>query len=135
VSLIKPGSIFDNAEVQTVKPGKPGNQQFPGGFKGIDVCLYAANGCNGGKVKDGLQSGNKSDTFKVNITGNFGVNYAANLDSFPIKFQTENGSYELAGKPKPKPPKPVPEPGTGVALALVAAGAARALKRKNVVQP
>lgn len=144
VSLIKPGSVFDNAEVQTVKPdkpgkpgnsSKPGNQQFPGGFKGIDVCIYAANGCNGGDVKDGLQSGGKSDTFKVNIAGNFGVNYAASLDSFPIKFQTANGSYELAGKPKPKPPKPVPEPGTGVALALVAAGAARALKRKNVVQP
>jgi hypothetical protein len=150
VSLIKPGSIFDNAEVQkaevqTVKPNKSGksgkppdnssNQQFPGGFKDIDVCIYAANGCNGGDVKDGLQSGGKSDTIKVNITGNFGVNYAATLDSFPIKFQTENGSYELAGKPKPKPPKPVPEPGTGVALGLVAAGAARGLKRKKVVQP
>lgn len=144
VSLIKPGSVFDNAEVQTVKPdkpgkpgnsSKPGNQQFPGGFKGIDLCIYAANGCNGGDVKDGLQSGGKSDTFKANIAGNFGVNYAASLDSFPIKFQTANGSYELAGKPKPKPPKPVPEPGTAVALALVAASAARALKRKNVVQP
>lgn len=123
------GKVFDK-----VRAGNGPQQNYPGGFKGIDVCIYAANNCSGGNVKQGLQSGGNSDTFKVNIAGNFGVNYAATLGSFPIKFQTESGSYELAGKPSSKSPKPVPEPGTAVALGLVAAGAARGLKRKKVVQ-
>ncbi|MBD2742423.1 cistern family PEP-CTERM protein [Coleofasciculus sp. FACHB-1120] len=122
------GKVFDK-----VRAGNGPQQNYPGGFKGIDVCIYAANNCSGGNVKQGLQSGDTSDTFKLNITGNFGVDSAASLGSFPIKFQTENGSYELAGKPLSNLPKPVPEPATALALGFVAAGAARALKRKNVV--
>lgn len=71
------------------------NQNFPGGFSGINVCIYAANTCSGGAIGGGLQSGGNSDTIQVTLTGNFASSLT--LTAFPIKFQTEAGSYELAG--------------------------------------
>ncbi|MGA9378638.1 MAG: cistern family PEP-CTERM protein, partial [Phormidium sp.] len=90
-------TIFDTAIIQK------GQQQFTGGFKQIDVCIYAV-GCNGGDVKEGLQSG-QSTTFTLEISGNFwdsalGKN-SVTLSDFPIKFQTGSGSFEPAGVPEP----------------------------------
>lgn len=74
---------------------------FPGGFKNIDVCVFGGNSCNGGDIKEGLQSGNNSDTFMLNLFGNFGSDPSVTLSAFPIKFQTATGSYEAAGVPEP----------------------------------
>ena|SRR6478672_965734 len=128
MSLSQPGSVFKNI-------AEPTNQNFPGGFKNIDVCIFAANNCSGGNVNNGLQLGGKSDTFKVNIAGNFtdsfGMNYVT-LSSLPLKFQTAAGSFELAGQ---QPRKKVPESGTTAALGLTALGAVVFLKRKVVSSP
>lgn len=73
---------------------------FPGGFQDIDVCLYAANNCQGGNVNQGLVNNPSpnSDTFTLTLNGTFpdGLDF---LDSnnFPIKFQTEAGSFEFTG--------------------------------------
>lgn len=80
-----------------VKP----TSNFPGGFKNIDVCVFGGNTCNGGDIKKGLQSGGQSDTFMLNIFGNFGSDPSVTLSAFPIKFQTEQDSYEAAGVPEP----------------------------------
>lgn len=120
------GSVFKTTELQT----KP--QNFPGGFKNIDACV-SANGCSGGNVKDGLQSGGNSDTYKVNIAGTFNMDYSgakATMTSFPVKFQTSDGSYEVTGTGRRK----VPEPATTGALGVVALGAFGLLKRKAVAE-
>lgn len=83
------GQIFDLATVQN------GQQQFPGGFKQIDLCMYAANNCAGGNVNQGLTPGS-TDTFTLRIGGNFSSG-VVNFADFPIKFQTSAGSFELAG--------------------------------------
>lgn len=88
VALSSAGTTFDSI---TPNP----NQNFPGGFRGINVCIYAANTCSGGAIFNGLQSGGNSDTVQVTLTGNFASSLT--LAAFPIKFQTEAGSYELAG--------------------------------------
>jgi|GEM_PF-1205328 hypothetical protein len=72
-------------------------QNFPGGFKDINVCIYAANNCSGGAIMQGLQSGSSEDAFRLEIAGDFGATPSVLLASFPIKFQTEAGSFELAG--------------------------------------
>jgi hypothetical protein len=124
-------------------------QNFPGGFKNIDVCIFAANGCNGGNIKQGVQSGGESDTFTFNILGAFGAQPSVTLDSFAIKFQTQAGSFEFPGspviaqalpqpqpsqptnppppvviksEPLPQPPRPkaVPEPGSIAGLGTIA---------------
>ncbi|OKH37900.1 hypothetical protein NIES2119_12200 [[Phormidium ambiguum] IAM M-71] len=91
-------TIFDSAIIQN------GQQQFPGGFKQIDLCVYAANNCTGGDVKQGLQSG-QSDSFILEIAGSFWNNdlqrNSVTLSDFPLKFQTDAGSFEPAGVPEP----------------------------------
>lgn len=72
-------------------------QNFPGGFKDINVCIYAANNCSGGAIMQGLQSGSSEDVFRLEIAGDFGATPSVSLASFPVKFQTEAGSFELAG--------------------------------------
>lgn len=99
VTLEQNGNVvFDRAIIQN------GQQQFAGGFKQIDVCLYAANGCAGGDVKQGLQSG-QSDTFTLKIAGDFRTSeankFSVTLSDFPLKFQTDAGSFEPAGVPEP----------------------------------
>ncbi len=86
------------------------NGNFPGGFKNIDVCVYSGRGCNGGDIKKGLQGG-QSDTFMLNIFGNFGSDPSVTLSAFPLKFQTEQDSYEAAGVPEP-----ITVVGSGLAL-------------------
>jgi hypothetical protein len=88
VALSSAGATFNSI---TPNP----NQNFPGGFSGINVCIYAANTCSGGAIFNGLQSGGNSDTVQVTLTGNFASSLT--IAAFPIKFQTEAGSYELAG--------------------------------------
>jgi hypothetical protein len=131
VSLLTPGAVFDS-----VGPGQGGQQQFPGGFKNIDLCAYAANNCSGGNINQGLQSGGNSDTFTVRLAGSFGATPSVTLSDFAIKFQTEQGSFEFPGTPDggtdPDPdPQPVPEPATAAALGVLALGAFGALKKKN----
>lgn len=82
------GTVFDMAA-----PGA--NQNFPGGFKNIDICIFAANNCAGGNINDGLQAGD-SDHLGLTITGTF-PGPMATLAAFPIKFQTQAGSFEFPG--------------------------------------
>lgn len=85
-------------EIQT------GQQQFPGGFKLIDVCVWAANGCSGGNVNQGLAAG-ASDKLTLTLTGDFAAPtgsanlYVAQLSDFPLKFQGTWGSFEVPGVP------------------------------------
>lgn len=90
---ISNGATFDSATLL--------DKTFPGGFKGIDICAFAANNCQGGKVDDGLLNG-ESDIFTLRI-GNSNGSFAngVTLTSYPIKFQTAYDSYQAAGVPEP----------------------------------
>lgn len=88
-SIITAGSIFD-----MVSAGSGPQQTFPGGFKQIDVCIYA-QGCSGGTVNDALHAG-ASDYIQLLLTGDFSSGFAELL-FFPAKFQTNQGSYEPGG--------------------------------------
>lgn len=95
---INGSSIFDTAIVQS------GQQQFAGGFKQIDVCIFSA-GCKGGDVKSGLQAG-QTTSFELTINSKSfwdaekSTNFVT-LSDFPMKFQTSDGSFEPAGVPEP----------------------------------
>lgn len=115
------GKVFDSAEIQKK------NQNFPGGFKNIDVCIYA-KGCSGGGAQ-GLDAG-ASDVFELIISGNFdadldGVSQVT-LSDFPLKFQTDNGSFEPAGVPEP-----LTVVGSGLALGFGALFKKEASRRRN----
>jgi hypothetical protein len=69
------------------------NQTFPGGFKGIDVCIFFHE-CAGGSAPSGLRAG-ESDKLQLLLTGSFGS--TTELLYFPLKFQTNRGSYEPGG--------------------------------------
>lgn len=125
-SIFSAGSIFDGVE-----DGSGPQQTFPGGFKGIDVCAFGANGCSGGSINQGLQSGS-SDTFSLSFAGNFGDVPAITLADFAVKFQTSAGSYEFPGTPPgPEPGGSVPESGTLGLLGLALMGAAYAGRRRR----
>lgn len=106
------GTVFGN-----IGPGQGKPQNFPGGFKGIDVCIFTSNNCSGGDVKNGLQGHLASDPahsdfIKIDLKGNFGSSVTlATLADFPLKFQTSKGSFELAGAPSVPSVPSVPEPG------------------------
>ena len=77
------------------------NQNFPGGFKDIDVCAFTSNNCNGGNVNDGLAA-RASDSLTLAITPDSdSVTYGNSIDLlfFPLKFQGTWGSFEPAGFP------------------------------------
>jgi hypothetical protein len=103
------GSVFDD-----IGDGSGPQQSYPGGFKGIDVCVYG-QGCTGGAVAEGLHAGD-TDIFQIRVTGDFSGG-TADLLYFPIKFQTNVGSFEPGGGL-------IPEPSAalifGVGLAFVA---------------
>ncbi|HZO90707.1 MAG TPA: cistern family PEP-CTERM protein [Chthonomonadaceae bacterium] len=129
VSIAVPGAIFDGAST-----GNGPNQTFPGGFKNIDVGAYAANNLNGGNINQGLQSGGQTDTFTLDLAGNFGLTPLVTLDTFAVKYQTQAGSFELpAGslsvvtppittENNPPPTSDVPEPGALAFLVGIGAG-------------
>lgn len=111
VTMDQAGKVFDRALMEGGSNGS-----FTGGFKNIDICL-ASNRCSGGDIKDGLQSGGKTDRFTFSVLGNFGVvgtNYSrVTLSDFASKWQTQAGSYTLAGVPEP-----MTIVGSGLALGL-----------------
>lgn len=119
--LSSAGSVFADADT-----GFGSHQQFAGGFKGIDVCIFA-DACSGGDVKLGLQAGEK-DSFQVTLTPrDTGFGDGVTLAWFPIKFQTSDGSFELPGRP-------VPEPSAALAFAvggLVVSAAVRRSRRET----
>jgi hypothetical protein len=127
-TLTQLGTKFNDVDVPT-------QQNFPGGFKDIDVCAYSANGCAGGNINQGLQSGGNSDTFILRIASNtlngFGQNPEVTLSSFAVKYQTQDGSYEIPGNPGGGGggSQPVPEPTT--MLGLLAVGSLGFLKKKS----
>jgi hypothetical protein len=100
------GSVFDS-----LGTGSGAQKTFPGGFKGIDACVYGSNGCSGGDIKDGLQAG-ASDSFQLTLGGDW--SNGTTLSFFAIKFQTSAGSYELPGTPG----GPVPEPTAALVFGL-----------------
>jgi hypothetical protein len=91
-----------------------GQQNYPGGYKNIDVCVFT-QGCSGGSQNSALAAG-ASDSFQLQIFGDFS-NGSVILDPFVVKYQTSYGSYEFGGSDTP--PNSVPEPGT---LALMGFG-------------
>jgi hypothetical protein len=117
-TLTSAGSVFD-----MVDAGFGGQQQFAGGFKEIDVCIFA-QGCAGGNVNLGLQAGG-SDSFQITlapVSTDFSNGTA--LAFFPVKFQTSLGSYALPGAP-------IPEPDAAVAFALGAVIVGASLRRRS----
>jgi hypothetical protein len=99
-TITQQGSVFDSVGV-----GSGPQQTFPGGYKNIDVCVYA-QGCSGGTVNDALHAGD-SDSLQLLLKGDFSGGFA-DLLYFPLKFQTSDGSYEPAGCVNC--PTQVPEP-------------------------
>jgi hypothetical protein len=113
-SFVTAGAVFD-----LIGPGQGAPQNFPGGFSGIDICVFA-DGCAGGNVNNGLQAGT-GDLITIALAGSFGTTPAATLQFFPIKFQTNLGSFEGGGTTRIPPPNvpPIPLP---AAFPLLAAG-------------
>jgi hypothetical protein len=95
-SFVSAGSVFDR-----IGAGSGPQQTYPGGFKGIDVCVYGQN-CSGGAVAQGLHAGD-SDGFRIALHGDFSGG-SADLLYFGAKFQTNVGSYEPGAGPA------IPEP-------------------------
>jgi hypothetical protein len=89
------GDVFDK-----IGTGNGPNQTFPGGFKFIDVCVFQQN-CSGGANPNGLLSG-ATDTVTLALSGVFGTN-PVTLGLIPLKFQTNQGSFEVAGTVSPLP--------------------------------
>jgi hypothetical protein len=87
-SLLTAGTTFTK-----VGAGSGPQQTYPGGFKGIDVCIFFQN-CSGGSAPSGLRAG-ETDSLQLLLTGNFGS--TTELLFFPAKFQTSQGSYEPGG--------------------------------------
>ena len=71
-----------------------GQQTYPGGFKGIDVCVFTHN-CSGGSQALALAAG-ASDTFTLLITGGF-TGHTVTLTPFPISFKTSDDTFRFAG--------------------------------------
>jgi hypothetical protein len=120
-SLVTPGAVFDR-----IGSGSGPQQTYPGGFKGIDVCIFAQN-CSGGSMGQLLAAGS-SDAFRIALAGDFSSGLV--LSSFATKFQTSFGSYELAGRPSSGPSRPIPEPEAALAFAIGAFLVARSVRRR-----
>lgn len=127
----------------------PAPSNFPGGYA-VDVCVFAANNCSGGDIKDGLLvqdlvgtdndiASGAGDTFRLTLTRNAPTSATStpwNLNAAAVKFQTNMGSFEFAGCTNANgcaTTTRVPEPGS---LALVggvtvAFAVARSRRRRN----
>jgi hypothetical protein len=95
VALLSSGAKFDGIS-------QGGN--FPGGFLNIGACIYAANNCSGGNINQGLHEG-ASDAFILAFTGSNFAN-GLSVDTFPIKFQGDYGSYEFGANGNGRLPVP-----------------------------
>jgi hypothetical protein len=87
-SYITTGAVFE---------GLGNDTNFPS-FQKIEVCVFAAQNCDGGAYPQLLQGG-ASDTVKLLLAGNFGSTPSLTLSAFPIKFQGDLGSFEFGGTP------------------------------------
>ena len=106
-SLSTTGSVFN-----AVSPGNGPNETFPGGFKGINACIFNSGGkCAGQSITDGLASGSY-DSFVLALSGLLGFSPSIIFSEFTVKFQPNEGSYKIAGNTLSEKP----EPGT---LALI----------------
>jgi len=100
----------------------PGN--FPGGFKDINICVWAGSNCDGGNINNGLQSGSTT-SFELALSTSSGnlLSTGVDLSQFPVKFQTQDGSFEFGGSNTTVPSTPEPSTllleGTGLMLILV----------------
>jgi hypothetical protein len=112
------GTVFDG-----IGEGSGTGQNYPGGFKGIDVCVFG-QGCAGGAVAEGLHAGD-SDTFQLTITGDFS-DLTADLLYFGAKFQTNLGSFEPGGS---GPSPGVPEPSAALVFGIGIAFASTRVRR------
>ncbi len=89
----------------------------------LDICAYAANGCQGGGQGSLLGAG-QSDFLTLSLTGSFGSSLTFD-DAAAIKFQSSIGSFEFTGggcsptDPSCNPQNLVPEPGS---LILIGSG-------------
>lgn len=110
-SLLISGTAFDG-----IGSGSGPQQTFPGGFKQIDVCIFTS-GCSGGSVNDALHAGD-SDYLRILLTGDFSNGFV-DLTDFPMKFQTNLGSFHAGGCINRDPEcMPAPEPSVSILLAL-----------------
>ena len=107
------GSVFT-----AIGPAAGQPENFPGGFNGINACIYTSNGCSGTRIADGLGDGYtggsmnplSTDSFKFILTTNSGtIGSSLTLSDFAVKFQTNAGSYEFGDG---LGPSPTPEPGS-----------------------
>jgi hypothetical protein len=106
-SFVTAGGTFD---LVTAAPGP--TQHFPGGFTGIDVCVFGSLQCATGPIDEGLQAG-ASDTLTIALSGSFGAEPSATLSFFPIQFDTNfTAQFETGGKASIPPPNvpPIPIP-------------------------
>jgi hypothetical protein len=99
------------------------NSNFPA-FSQIDVCLSSGNTCAGG-ANGGLSPG-QSDSFTMKLfyTNTTGLDFS----TFATKFQTDFGSFEVAGTPTPTP---VPEPAMTGIFGLSLLGLAMLKRRRT----
>lgn len=118
-SLAVAGAIFD--EVGT---GRGPARNYPGGFSGIDVCVYAQQ-CSGGGIPRILAAGD-SDTLVIDLAGDFSGGPLA-LSNFVTKFQTAFGSYAARGGPG----RAIPEPEAALAFAVGAAVVGMAVRHRR----
>jgi hypothetical protein len=100
-------------------------QNLPSIDNSIDVCVWAANNCQGGPQQSNLNGGGAVGTASFTLLGNFAS--GATLDLFGAKFQTAFGSFEFEGNPPP-PTTQVPEP---TSMVLVGLGMASVLGLKR----
>ena len=99
----------------------------------MDVCATIEQGQGRGDNCSGGPGGigdNASDTFMLDLAGNFGS--TVTLSQFALKIQTDieevaDNSYELPGVPSPK----VPEPSSAILLGLGLAGLGFFSKRQK----
>lgn len=100
------------------------NNSFQGGFKGIDICVAPSTKCSSQGINNGLGSG-YSDTFELKIGGDFDPG-TVTIASYPMRFQTEAGSFAVAGVPEP-----ITMIGSGLALGFGALFKREASKKRS----